>query len=335
MIVVSAKNYEHAQTVRKEFNCKTLRAYNDLYNASDVLLLADIFKNFRDVCMRNYEFDPFSSPGLAWDAALKTTELKLELLSDADMLRMFKKGTRGGVAIISNRYAAANNKYMGDKYDPGLPFKYITYLDANNLYGWAMSKPLPANSFKWMTAAKLENWKNVSCILKVDMEYPTSLHDLHNHYPLAPESLNVNRVDKVIPNLYNKTKYVIHYENLKLYESLGLKTTIVHRGIKFEESPWLKKYIDLNTSLRVKAANDFEKDFFKLMNNSVFGKTIEYIRRRVDKKLAKTQDSLRKLAAKPNYDSVTIFDKNPVAVPMKQTKLTFNKAVYLGRNILE
>ena len=156
--------------------------------------------------MQNYELDPawcFTSPGLAWDAALKTTKVKLELLSDADMLLMFEKGIRGGVATISNRYAAANNKYMGDKYDPGLPFKYITYLDANNLHGWAMSKPLPTHGFEWMTEAELENWKNFSCILEVDMEYPIGLHDLHNDYPLAPESLKVNRVDKLIPNLYN------------------------------------------------------------------------------------------------------------------------------------
>ena len=335
---ISEEDYEHAQTVWKEFNCKTLRDYHDLYNVSDVLLLADIFENFRDVCMQNYELDPawyFTSPGLAWDAALKTTKVKLELLSDSDMLLMFEKGIRGGVATISNRYAAANNKYMGDKYDPGLPSKYITYLDANNLYGWAMSKPLPTHGFEWMTEAELENWKNFSCILEVDMEYPTGLHDLHNDYPLAPESLKVNRVDKLIPNLYNKTKYVIHCENLKMYESLGLKTTRVYRGIKFEESPWLKKYIDLNTSLRAKAANNFEKDFFKLMNNSVFGKTIENIRKRVNIKLVTTQDSLRKLAAKPNYDSFTIFDENLVAVRMKHTKLTFNKPVYLGMSILD
>ena len=140
---INEENYEHAQTVWKEFNCKTLRDYHELYNVSDVLLLADIFENFRDVCMQNYELDPawyFTSPGLASDAALKTTKVKLELLSDADMLLMFEKGIRDGVATISNRYAAANKKYMGDKYDPGLPSKYITYLDANNLYGWGISK---------------------------------------------------------------------------------------------------------------------------------------------------------------------------------------------------
>ena len=186
-----------------------------------------------------------------------------------------------------------------------------------------------------MTEAELQNWKYFSCILEVDMEHPTGRHDLHNDYPLAPESLKVNRVDKLIPNLYKKTKYVIHCENLKLYESLGLKITRVHRGIKFKESLWLKKYIDFNISLRAMAANDLEKDFFKLMNNSMFGKTIENIRKRVNIKLVTTQDSLRKLAAKPNYDSFIIFDENLVTVRMKHTKLTFNKPVYLGMSILD
>ena len=114
------------------------------------------------------------------------------------------------------------------------------------------------------------------------MEYPHHLHDLHNDYPLAPERLVVNKVEKLIPNLNDKVKYVVHHETLKVYESLGLKVTKIHRGITFEESAWLKPYIDLNTNLRAKATNDFEKDFFKLMNNSVFGKTMENIRKRVD-----------------------------------------------------
>ena len=109
------------------------------------------------------------------------------------------------------------------------------------------------------------------------MEYPEELHDLHNEYLLAPERLAINKVEKLIPNLNNKTSYVLHYENLKLYESLGMKVTKIHRGIKFEESPWLKSYIDMNTSLRAEAKNEFEKDFFKLMNNSVIGKIMENI----------------------------------------------------------
>ena len=148
-----------------------------------------------------------------------------------------------------------------------------------------MSKPLPTHEFQWMTEKELDNWKEISCILEVDLEYPKHLHDLHNDYPLAPEVVKANKVDNLIPNLNNKKKYVIHYENLKLNESLGTKIRKIHRGIKFEESPWLKEYIDLNTQLRTKATNDFEKDFFKLMNNSVFGKTMENIESRIDFRL--------------------------------------------------
>ena len=179
------------------------------------------------------------------------------------------------VLKISNRYGKSNNKYMDDRYGASKPAKYITYLDANNLYGWAMSKPHPTHSFKWMNVSELENWENHSCILAVDLEYSQSLHDLHNDYPLAPEHLEVNKVKKLIPNLWGKKKYVIRYENLKQYLGLGLTLTKIHRGIKFEESQWLEKYIALNTELRTSAANEFEKDFFKLMINWKLWKTLE------------------------------------------------------------
>ena len=335
---ISDDDYKHAHAVWDEFGMKTFKDYHDLYNVSDVLLLADVFENFRDICMENYQLDPawyYTVPGLAWDAALKKTGVKLELLCDPDMLLMFEKGIRGGISMISNRHGKANNSYMGDEYDDKRATKYITYLDANNLYGWAMCKPLPTRRFKWMDDDELMSWKKHACILKVDMEYPKELHDLHNDYTLAPERLTVNKVEKLVPNLNNKTKYVIHYENLKLYESLGLKITKIHRGIKFKESPWLKKYIDLNTDLRSKANNEFEKDFFKLMNNSVFGKTMENIRNRVDIRLVNSEKKAMKLAARPNYKHCTIFDENLVAIHMKKTKLVFNKPVYLGMCILD
>ena len=287
---ISDDDYKHAQEVWEEFGMKTFKDYHDLYNVSDVFLLADVFENFRGVCMENYHLDPawyYTATGLALDAALKITEVELELLSDPDMLLMIEKGIRGGISMISNRHGKANNSYREDEYDDKRATKYITYLDANNLYGWAMCKPLPTRGFKWMDDDELSSWKKRACILEVDLEYPKQLHDRHNDYPLAPERLVLGKVEKLVPNLNDKIKYVIHYENLKLYESLGLKITKIHRGIKFEESPWLKKYIDLNTDLRSKANNEFEKDFFKLMNNSVFGKTMENIRNRVDWSTAK------------------------------------------------
>ena len=173
------------------------------------------------------------------------------------------------------------------------------------------------------------------CILEIDLVYPQSLHDLHNDYPLASEHIKVNKVDKLIPNLGNKKKYVLHYENLKQYLSLGLKLVEIYRGIMFDESPWLKKYIDLNTDLRTKAKKNFEKDFFKLMNNLVFGKTMENIRNRVDIKLVNNKRQAEKLSAKPNFKHCNIFSENLISIHMKKTKLTFNKPVYLGMCILD
>ena len=335
---ISDEDYNHAQTVWKEFGCKTLRDYHDLYNVSDVLLLTDVFENFRDVCMKNYKLDPawyFTAPGLAWDAALMLTGIELELKGDYDMVLMFKHGIRGGISMISNRYGKGNNKYMA--HDSNKPSSFITYLDCCNLYGWAMSQRLPTHAFKWMDNEELENWRDIPCILEVDLKYPEELHDIHNDYPLAPESIKLkgSTVSKLIPNLNDKQNYILHYTNLKLYESMGLKIGKINRGIRFEESEWLKEYIDLNTSLRTKAANDFEKDFFKLMNNSVFGKTMENIENRVDVRLVTDEKKATSLAAKPNYDSRTIFDENLIAIHMKRTKLLYNKPIYLGMCILD
>ena len=213
---------------------------------------------------------------------------------------------------------------MGAEYDHAKEFKFISYLDVNGLYSWAMLKPLPASEFEWMTDDEIDDWKHLSCILDVDLEYPEDLQNLHNDYALAPKRVKMGNVEKLIPNLNNKTKYVVHYENLKLYESLGLKIAKIHRGIKFEDSAWLEEYINLNTKLRIEAKqseNNFEVTFFKLMNNSVFGKTLENIRNRVDIRLISWDKIAQKITAKPNYDHCTIFDENLISVHMKKTKL--------------
>ena len=149
------------------------------------------------------------------------------------MLLMIESGIRGGIATISNRHAKANNEYMRAEFLPAEESKFISYLDANNHYGWAMSKQLPTSGFEWMTDNELDDWEYLSCSLEVDLEYPENLHDLHNDNPLAPKRVKFGNIEKLIPNLNNKTNYVVHYANLKLYESLGLKITKIHKGIKF------------------------------------------------------------------------------------------------------
>ena len=362
---ISNEDYEHAKNVWNTFNLKNMGEYHDLYLKSDILLLVDVFENFRKTCLEYYKLDPchyFTSPGLSWDAMLKMTDIKLELMTDIDMFQFIEKGLRGGISYIANRHGKANNKYMKE-YDDKAPSKYIMYLDANNLYGWAMSQYLPTGGFRWMTQKQIDKtnlalYKEDSkkgLIIEVDLEYPKELHDLHNDYPLAAEKIKVEKemlskyckkisdeykistglVYKLIPTLSNKEKYVLHYRNLQLYLDLGLKVSKVHRVLEFDQSPWLKQYIDYNTEKRKNAKNDFEKDFFKLMNNSVFGKTMENIRKRVDVRLVTDEKKLLKLTSKPTYVSSKIFNENLVAVHKIKETLTLNRPAYVGMSILD
>ena len=362
---ISDEDYEHAQDVWNTFSLKNMGEYHDLYLQSDILLLADVFENFRKTCLQYYKLDPchyFTSPGLSWDAMLKMTDIKLELMTDIDMFQFIEKGLRGGISYIANRYGKANNKYMKE-YDEKAPSKYIMYLDANNLYGWAMSQYLPTGGFRWKTEkqinkidlAKYKDDSKKGLILEVDLEYPEELHDLHNDYPLAAEKIKVEKemfseycksiADKygistglastLIPTLGKKEKYVLHYRNLQLYIDLGLKVTKVHRVLEFNQSPWLKQYIDFNTEKRKNAKNAFEKDFFKLMNNSVFGKTMENIRKRVDVRLVTDEKKLLKITSKPTYFSSKIFNENLVAVHKIKETLTLNRPAYVGMCILD
>ena len=362
---ISDEDYQHAKKVWNTFKCKNLGMYHDIYLGSDVLLLADVFESFRRTCLSYYKLDPchyFTSPGLSWDAMLKMTKIKLELITDVDMYQFIEKGMRGGISYISHRCSIANNKYMKE-YNKKIPSKYIMYLDANNLYGWAMSQFLPTSGFRWLSRKKIDQLdlakftenSSKGLILEVDLEYPKKLHDLHNEYPLTPEKVKVTEdmlsnyckkiaakynistglVSKLIPTLSDKEKYVLHYRNLKLYLDLGLKVKKVHRVLQFDQSPWLKKYIDFNTEKRKNAKNAFEKDYFKLMNNSVFGKTMENLRNRIDVKLVTSKHKLLKLSSKPTFVSSKIFNENLVAVHKIKETLTLNKPAYVGMCILD
>ena len=313
--------------------------------------MLDVFENLRKTCLHHYNLDPahyYTSPGLAWDACLKETGQELQLLHDYDMLMMFEKGIRGGISHISKRYAEANNKYMVD-YNPDEPSTYIQYLDANNLYGWAMSQSLPTHGFKWIRDLTKETVMDIlekanhsmsdlgrkGYIFEVDLEYPHKLWETHNDYPLAPEKMIVNGVEKLICHFKPRKNYVVHYRNLRQYLEMGMRLTAVHRGILFYQSSWMEPYIRKNTELRKTTANSFEKDFFELMNNSVFGKTIENIRKRQNIILVDDRKKAVKLTSRPNFDRSTIFDKNLIAVHMKKTEVYFNKPVYVGQAILD
>ena len=338
---ISEENYQHARKVWNEFSCRNMGDYHDLYLKSDVLLLADVMESFRKICEKNYELDPahfFITPGLAWDAMLKMTDVELELLEDVDQVLMIENGIRGGNSNVFKRFASANNKFMSN-FSPEETSRFLVYLDANNLYGWAMSQPLPVGEFEWMDEKDLENWRDLGeskgCILEVDLLYPEELHDLHNDFPLAPEILELGKVRKLTQNLMSKQRMVLHRRNLAFYLSLGMKLTKIWRGINFKESCFMKCYIDKNTKLRSQGKTKFEKDFFKLMNNSVFGKTIENLRKRVVIHLVKDAEKAAKPVNKSNFESVKIFDEFLIAVKMRKTKVFMTKPIYVGMTVLD
>ena len=354
---ISEIDYDHAQRVWKEFNMKILGDYHDLYLKTDVLLLANVFETFRKTCLEHYQLDPahfYTSPGLAWQACLKKTGINLELITDPDMLLMFEKGTRGGMTQAVHRYASANNKYMGDSFDSSKPTKYVQYLDANNLYGHAMSQKLPNGGFKWVSEKYLhlftkefihelveisketnDNGRDKGYLLEVDVSYPKELHDAHNDLPFLPERMNLNGVEKLVPNLYDKEKYVVHIAALDQALQHGLILKKVHRVIEFDQSDWLKPYINFNTQLRTSSKNDFEKDFFKLMNNSVFGKTMENIRKHRNVKLVTNKKAYLKNVMQPNFKSRLVFSETLVGCEMGKKCIVMNKPVYIGQAILD
>lgn len=348
---ISESDYKHAQDVWSHFKIKNMGEYSDLYLKTDVLLLSDVFEKFRKLCLSIYNLDCcwyLTAPSLSLDACLKYTKIELDLLSDIDMIDFIRKGIRGGISQCSCRFVEANNKYTKD-YDSSHESNFLMYYDANNLYGWAMSQPLPYGNFEWIDSKSFNlNQINVKSdegyILEVDLDYPTELHSTHNDLPFCVENMCPpnGKVPKLITNLNNKEKYIIHSQTLLQAIEHGLILKKIHRILKFNQSTWLKKYIDLNTHMRTIATNDFEKDFFKLMNNSIYGKTMENVDKRVNVKLVTVwgkkknmSNTASKLISKPNFHNLSIFNENFVAIQMRKTSVNYNKPIYLGFVVLE
>lgn len=366
---ITKEDYAHAQKVWAEFGFRTMGEYHDFYLKTDVVLLADVFESFRNIGANQYSIDPahyLTLPAYAWDVMLKKTGVTLKLLTDVDMHIFIERSKRGGVSVISQRYAKANNKFMGDKFDIDDVISFITYLDANNLYGWAMCEHLPTGGFEWVSVdgfdlQQMNANESVGYFIECDFHFPEELHDLHSDLPMAPENIVIGnemlspwqeatkkrldladcKVPKLTPNLNAKTKYVLHSRNLAYYMSQGAIVTKVHKVLKFNQSRWLKQYIDMNTTFRAAARNDFEKDFYKLMNNAVFGKTMEDIRTRVDYELITDKKRLEKVGCSPrlaNWDIIRKENGNDlglVGARLSKSEVFLNKPIYVGCAILD
>jgi hypothetical protein len=266
---------------------------------------------------------------------------------------MFKTG----VSMVSKRLADANNEEAG-QYDPSIPKRYLAYLDMNNLYGHSMTQYMPRSNFRFLTEEEMQDFE-VRCvsdcsptgyILEVDLRYPAHLHSKHNDFPLAPEHATITAdmlspfmpvpthwspTEKLVPNLPDKERYVVHYRNLKFYLKHGMELTKIHRVLAFDQSPWLKEWIDLCTVKRQQAKSDFESNLYKLFINSLFGKTCENLRNRRNLRLIADPNKLLKAVSNVSFKSSEIINEDLTLVQLAKKTLKLDKPIYVGFTVLE
>jgi hypothetical protein len=314
-----------------------------------------------------------TTPSLSWDACLKMTGVELELIACPLQMSFFEDSIRGGLSQITTRYARANNEnvaiYFGDEpigFDEAKPRSFITYLDVNNLYGTAMCESLPYRNFEWIDLStkdakeevlngvmSAENDDEVGMTLEVTLIYPKHLHDVHNDLPLCPDRMTppdysayqkelfnaskgtARQGKKLIAHLGSREHIKLHARTLRFYIEQGMVVREIHSGIRYDQKPWLKEYIELNTKLRQSATSPFASDFFKLMNNSAYGKTMENVRKRCKVVLVDSEKKLLRHVKKPSYKRHVIFDEDLVGVEKSIISLELNKPIYVGSVILD
>ena len=302
---LSEEDYKFAKTIWNTFQLQNLGQLHDLYVSTDTHLLADVFNGFRDSTHSQLQLDPahyVTLPSLSWSAALKVTNVNLELIDDIDMYLFVEKIKLGGYAAVVEHFAKANNKYLKN-YEAEKPTSYIFSTDCTNNYGAAMKMSLPVGGFKWVENVSmfteeyiknLEADQSIGYFIEADLEYPDHLHDAHDSFPLGPEKIKItsnmlsdyqNNLAEKLGNkpggtklcltLNDKEKYTCHYRQLKQMLYMGMKLKKVHRVLQFNQSAWLQTYIDMNTENRREAqdsGNKCKASNSKLMNNALFGK---------------------------------------------------------------
>jgi hypothetical protein len=342
---IDESEWEYIQELIENNNIHTFEDFHDFYLHIDVNGLADVFESFRKTSLEYYKLDPcgyVGTPSFAWDAMLLKDNVKLELIKDIDMYLILEKGIRGGQSVIFKKHAEVNNKYL-ENYDENKPSNYITYLDANNLYGEAMNHKLPISGFKWVDNVDINTIMNyteendIGYILEVDLEYPKELHKNHNDYPLAPEKFKPvgSKCEKLCGTFYDKKDYVVHISNLKYYLEKGIKLKSINRCIQFNQSAWLSGWVQKNTQYRQASKNEFEKDYFKLMNNAVFGKTMENVRDRFDVKCAFDEEYSKKYISKLNCSTYEKICDDFMLIKLDKKTVKLDKPIYAGFSILD
>ncbi len=329
------------------------------------------------MCFEYYKLDPanyITAASFSWDAMLLKTDVKLEQISDQTVLDILERQKRGGLCFVgSKRHVVANNKYTRyfDKHKTDIPINiddtkypelendnYIVYLDANNLYGWAMSEVLPYKDVKIdnvdiQTVLNTPDDNDIGYIVECDITFPDELHEKLKEFPPCPETLTPDETwmseyqinlkhnnkiktscSKLIPHLLPHNKYCIHYRNLKYINELGAVIGDVHNVVSFKQKRWLEPYITFNTDMRKKAKNEFEKDFFKLMNNSIFGKTMENVKNRMNLHITTDDINAETWFSKPVFKNAKLFE-GLYLIETYKTEVLYDKPLYVGVSILD
>lgn len=349
---ISEDDYAHACRVWDILQCQTFGDFHDFYLTLDTCLLTDIINSFRAICYEHYKLDMchfWTAPSLTWQAMLKHTGIVIELMVDYDMVLMVEASIRGGLVQSSLRYCKANNQFLEcpTDYNANDLTSYLLYLDCNNLYGFSLSLPLPTGNFKWEDHPEKVDWSNLPAdspfgyILECDVDVPASVHDKLNDLPPLPEKTVPpnGTVQKLMATLNKKERYIAHYRTFQQAQKLGLRITKVHRVLKFSQSPWMKRYIDFNSNLRSKSSNDFSKSFFKLMNNAVYGKSLQNNRLHFDVRVVTTKEGFEKYSRQARFIDRTIIKEGEedgiILVFLRKEVVYLDKPIYIGSVTLD
>jgi hypothetical protein len=368
-INISDVEYQHAQRVWVEYHCHSFQDYLELYLKCDVLQLADVFENFREMCLHDDGLDAvnyFTIPQLTWDSAFKSTSCTVDLLTDVDMYNFFENGIRGGVVFVNKHHVATNHPSVPETYNANKKHCELLYVDANNLYGHALSMKLPQNQFTWMTKEEMEciDWQfvdtegDVGYTLEVNLLYPDHIHDSTMDLPFAPEKLTPKSewlspfmqeyfkliypdkkqykgTMKLMLTQLNKKKYIVHFKILKFYLQQGMKVTDFCRGIRYHQSAFFAPYIEANSIKRQQTSDKLLQDFYKLKNNSLFGKTMENLRGRKKFQLVNNEKQHQRLCSRDTFISSIYFTPQLVGVHCAKHEVKLCKPIYIGQCVLD
>lgn len=359
---ISKSDYKHALYIFEKYNCQSIRDYLELYLKCDVILLADVFENYRKLCLKENGMDPvhfITAPSRSWASAMFMTNQEIDLVKDLNIHLLLEKHMYGGISQISHRYSKANNPYLKG-YDPQQPHKYILYFDANNLYGYCMTLPLPVSAPVKVDVEitdvkefinKIDEYGTEGYNFLVDLHIPEKLHDYYNDYPPAPEHIKVTKEEiskynrelsmdgvtltsKLLCTLKDKIEYYVDFRYLKSMINNGVEVMKVHEVHKFRMEPFLKEYIDYNNKKRAEAKSEAEKNYFKLANNAIFGKTIENVRKRKDFKLACTEEEHEKQVSSYRCKGFGKFNDDMYWTNMSKKTVKLDKPIQIGFSIL-